>query len=160
MHIKKVNKSRNLYRSENTTTRHHSNNPGGEYRWERNKKRASDEDLPLRASMHGKQHRGRDYSPLFNFLLSKIGQRWDVLFSEAVKRLDRSDPIFWMVAQHEHQQRDIVCCGDFSFYPGLFIDARGLLQQVNPQITAEDLPVTCRCCTHTFIGVPVPWRGA
>ncbi len=107
------------------------------------KKRTSNEDSPLRESMHGKQHRGRDYSPLFHFLLSKIGQRWDAVFSETVRRLDQTDPIFWMVAKHEHQQRDIVCCGDLSFYSGLFIDEQGLLQQVNPQVTAEDLPVTC-----------------
>ena len=80
--------------------------------------------------MHGKQHRGQDYSPLFPFLLCKIGQRWNVVFSEAVKRLDRLEPMFWMVAQHIHQQRDILCCGDLSFYPDLFIYDQGLLQQV------------------------------
>jgi hypothetical protein len=41
--------------------------------------------------MHGKQHRGRVYSPLFNFLLSKIGQCWDAMFSESVKSLDQAE---------------------------------------------------------------------
>jgi len=60
--------------------------------------------LPQRESMHGRQQRGLDYTPLFFFLLSKIGQHWDEVYSEAISRLDRPDPIFWMVAQHEHQQ--------------------------------------------------------
>jgi len=41
----RLKKSRQLYRSVNTTTRHHSNNPGLEYRWERNRKKFGDELL-------------------------------------------------------------------------------------------------------------------
>lgn len=153
------NKSRKLYRSVNTTTRHHSNNPGGEYRWERNRKKAEDELLPARESMRGRQYRGRDYTPLFHFLLGKIGQPWDETFSEVSRRLDTTEPVFWLVALHEHQERDLVRIGDASYYPGLFVDGDGVLQQVNPDITERDVTVFCRCCTHTFVGVPVPWQG-
>lgn len=158
MRIHHENSTKKLYRRVNTTTRHHSYNPGAEYRLERNNKKGPDENLPQRESMHGKKQRGLDYSPLFHFLLGKIGQRWDEVYSEAKKRLDKDDPIFWMVARHEFQQKDYFSAGDSSFYPGLFIDEQGLLQQVDPSITADDIYVGCRCCTHTFIGVPVLWR--
>lgn len=108
--------------------------------------------------MHSGQKRGRDYTPLFYFLLKQIGKRWDDVFSEVCGRLDTTEPVFWLVALHEPQQRDLVCIGDSSFYPGLFVDENGILQQVNPSISAKDVKVTCRCCTHTFIGEPVPWR--
>lgn len=158
MRIHNESRPGKLYRRVNTTTRHRSYNPGAEYRWERNKKSPANDDLPQRASMHGNQQRGLDYTPLFHFLLGKVGKEWNDIYSEAKSRLDKPDPIFWMVAKFEHQKRDYVCCGDFSFYPGLYIDTQGILQQVNPDISAEDIPVTCRCCTHTFIGVPVPWQ--
>lgn len=145
-----------LYRGVNTTTRHWSNNPGAEYRWERHKHKMVNENQPLRQSMHGKQSRGLDYAPLFQFLLGKVGQVWDEVFSEAVRRLDKPDPIFWMVALHEHERRDYVCCGESRFYHGLYIDAEGILQKVNPALSARDIPVTCHCCTHTFNGEVVP----
>lgn len=47
---------------------------GGKYRWERHSKQADDEQLPLRESMHGRIQHGMDYTPLFQFLLSKVGQ--------------------------------------------------------------------------------------
>ncbi|MGE0969215.1 hypothetical protein ACQFN5_04085 [Klebsiella sp. WOUb02] len=152
-----LNKSRKLYRSDNTTTRHCSTNPGAEYRWERNRKRVGDDLLPKRETMHGRQKRGRDYTPLFNFLIKQIGNPWDDIFSEVCGRLDTTVPVFWLVALHEHQQRDLVRIGDSSFYPGLFVDGNGILQQVNPSITGKDVKVTCRCCTLTYIGEPVPW---
>lgn len=150
-----ISNTQKLYRSVNTTTRHHSNNPGAEYRGKRNAKKLSNELLPQRESMHGKQNRGRDYTPLFHFLLKQIGQPWDEVFSKASARLDTTEPVFWLVALHEHQRRDLVCIDESSFYPGLFVDENGRLQQVNPAITGKDVEVTCRCCTLTFIGVPV-----
>ncbi|MFT2688653.1 hypothetical protein ACMWDS_23905, partial [Klebsiella pneumoniae] len=59
---------------------------------------------------------------------------------------------------HEHQKRDLVRIGDSSFYPGLFVDGNGILQQVNPSIMGKDVKVTCRCCTHTYMGEPVPGK--
>ena len=58
--------------------------------------------------MHGKQQRGLDYTPLFKFLLKKVGSNWDDVYSEAVSRLDRPDPIFWLVAINENQKKDYV----------------------------------------------------
>jgi len=83
-----------LYRRVNTTTRYDSNNPGAEYRWERNRKKMEDDLLPKLGSMHSRQKRGRDYTPLFHFLINRIGQPWDTTFSEACGRLDTTEPVF------------------------------------------------------------------
>lgn len=104
MRTHKLNKSRKLYRSDNTTTRHYSINPGGEYRWGRNRKKAEDELLAKRETMHGRQKRGRDYTPLFYFLVKQIGQPWDKVFSEVCGRLDTTEPVFWLVALHERKR--------------------------------------------------------
>lgn len=158
MRTQRPNKSRKLYRSVNTTTRHHSNNPGAEYRWKRNSKKTEDELLAKRETMHSGQRRGRDYTPLFYFLIKNIGRPWDKVFSEVCRRLDSTEPVFWLVALHEHQKRDLVRIDESSFYPGLFVDENGILQQVNPSVTENDVEVTCRCCTHTYMGKPVPWK--
>lgn len=81
----------------------------------RNRKKAEDELLAKRETMHGRQKRGRDYTPLFYFLVKQIGQPWDKVFSEVCGRLDTTEPVFWLVALHEHQKRDLVRIGDSSF---------------------------------------------
>ena len=155
MRMHRTGRPKMLYREVNTTTRHRSNHPGGEYRWERHSHKRIDEHAPLRVSMHGRAQRGRDYAPLFMFLLSKVGQCWDAVYSEAVRRLDKPEPIFWLVAMHEDEKREIVCCDESSYYHGLYVDEAGKLQKVNPAIDASDVTVHCRCCTHTFNGVPL-----
>lgn len=89
-----LNKSRKLYRSVNTTTRHRSNNPGAEYRWERNRKKVGDELQVKRETMHGKQKHGRDYTPLFYFQIKHIGKSWGEIFSEVCGRIDTTEPVF------------------------------------------------------------------
>ncbi|MGP0846086.1 hypothetical protein, partial [Serratia sp. CY83965] len=120
-----------LYRRESVT----SKGPiasGGEYRWGRHGKQADDEQLPLRESMHGRIQHGMDYTPLFQFLLSKVGHPWNEVHSEAVSRLDKPAPIFYLVALHRKNWRSYVCCGESSYYSGLCVDERGILQKVNP----------------------------
>ncbi len=159
MRTHRLNKPRKLYRSVNTTTLHRSNNPGAKYRWERHRKKVGDELLAKRETMHSGQKRGRDYTPLFYFLIKHIGKPWDEIFSEVCPRLDTTEPVFWLVALHEHQKRDLVCIDESSFYPGLFVDENGVLQQVNPSLTGKDVKVTCCCCTFTYMGEPVPRMG-
>jgi hypothetical protein len=65
-------KKKKLYRRESVTSRD-SIASGGEYRWGRHSKQADDEHLPLRESMHGRIKHGMDYTPLFQFLLGKVG---------------------------------------------------------------------------------------
>jgi hypothetical protein len=115
-----------LYRRVNTKTRGIHHNSGGDYRYERNSKQTEHSDVD-RQSMHGKVKRGLDYTPLFRFLLSKVGLAWDRVYSEAVARLDKPDPIFWLVALHPNDQQDTVRIGESSYFSGLYVDESGLL---------------------------------
>ncbi|MGH1416484.1 MAG: hypothetical protein ACRBB0_23540 [Pelagimonas sp.] len=107
-------------------------------------------------SMHSGQRHGLDYTPLFRFLLSRVGQDWDPVFSEAVSRLDRPEPIFWLVAEQDNDRRDVVRLGESSYYSGLYVDAGGILNIVDPTITSERIQPQCPCCTHSFNGKVVP----
>lgn len=157
MRIQRSNQPKKLYRKVNTTTWGQvQNDQGGEYRWLRHKKNIADDNLPMREGMHGRLERGRDYTPLYKFLLSKVGQRWVEVHKEAVSRLDSARPIFFMVRLHRKEWSSYVRCGESSYYSGLCVDADGLLQKINPEFTAEDIPVRCHCCTHTFNGEVIP----
>jgi len=140
-----------LFRKVNTTAHRPNAHSREEYRTERNTKSVIESDA-MRLSMHSKAHRGRSYAPLFKFLLSKVGQSWAEVHSEAVSRLDREEPIFWMVALRESDCKDYVRVGESSFYSGLYVDQQGLLQRVNPLIGPSSLTPGCKCCTHTFNG--------
>lgn len=146
-----ITRKKPLYRKVNTRTHGVRHRTGGDYRHERNAKAPT--IRTARGSMHGKERRGRDYTPLFRFLLSKVGEPWDEVHREAVARLDRSDPIFWLVALREDERREVVRVGESTYYSGLFVDDAGILRKVTPDLTAEDLTPSCACCTHTFNGV-------
>lgn len=106
------------------------------------------------AGPHAGRRRGLDYTPLFRFLLSRIGENWDEVYGEAVSRLDRPDPIFWMVARTDDEKRPFVGIGESSYYSGLFVDAGNRLALVDPHLRVEQMEPSCACCTHTFNGVP------
>lgn len=144
-----------LYRSVNTRTHGVRHGSCRAYRHERHSK-SEKNTLSTRGSMHSHQRHGFDYTPLFRFLLSKVGQPWDKVFSEANARLDRPEPVFWMVALHEVDKDEYVAIGESTYYSGLFVDAAGLLQKVNPLLTPEQMTPFCSCCTHTFNGVVFP----
>ncbi|WP_248731577.1 hypothetical protein [Pseudomonas sp. MWU13-2517] len=141
-----------LYRSVNTRTHGVCHGSYCAYRYERHTKSGKDK-LSKRGSMHSHQRHGLDYTPLFRFLLSKVGQPWDQVFSEAKARLDRPEPIFWMVALHESDKQDYVRTDENSYYSGLWVDEAGLLQKVNPQLTPEQMEPFYDGYTHTFNGV-------
>ena len=129
----------------------------GHYRHQRHTKTEIQNDAP-RGSMHGTRRHGFDYTPLFRFLLSRVGGQWDEVFSEAVARLDRPEPVFWMVALHESERKEQVCLGESSYFSGLYVDDQGCLRIVNPELTAERMTPYCQCCTHTFNGIPFGQR--
>jgi hypothetical protein len=104
--------------------------------------------------MHGRKRRGLDYTPLFRFLLSKVGSDWSDVFSEAAARLDRVEPIYWVVARADHERQDCVRVDESTYVSGLYVDENGLLQKVNPHLGVDSLYPRCKCCTHTFNGVP------
>lgn len=140
-----------LYRKVNTRAKGVRHDYGGDFRHVRKVKDETREQLL--GSMHGKKQRGLDYTPLFKFLLSKVGSDWDDVFSEAVSRIDRKEPIFWLVAQTDDKKRDKVCYGGSSYFSGLYVDEDNILQLVDPDLKAEDLAPDCTCCTHTLNGV-------
>lgn len=135
---------------------------GGNYAADRNGKAeaAAIAGGVTRATMGPKVHRGLDYTPLYRFLLSKVGEDWDAVYSEAIARLDRPDPVFYMVARLPEDREAFVWLGESSRYSGLYVDENNRLQKVAPELTADDLEPTCRCCTHTFNGQRLtrPWR--
>ncbi|MEZ4371484.1 MAG: hypothetical protein R3B07_11695 [Polyangiaceae bacterium] len=144
-----------LYRKVNTRARGVHHGFGGDFREQRAKTKSSD---ARRGSMGGSARRGLDYTPLFRFLLSKVGGEWEGIFREAKSRLDRSEPIFWLVALEESAREPYVCVGESSYFSGLFVDEQGLLQRVDPSLGPESLEPSCACCTHTFNGVPFTRR--
>ena len=142
-----------LFRKVNTTARGVHHNFGGDFRHERNSKSEVRSEA-MRSSMHGKQQRGLDYTPLFKFLLSRIGADWSSVHREAVSRLDKPEPIFWLVALREHDKKDFVRVGEASYFSGLYVNEQGLLVAVNPNLGPDRMAPLCRCCTYTFNGKP------
>ncbi len=139
-----------LYRKVNTKARGVHHNKGSDFKYVRNKKQETLEQV--KGTMFGKKERGLDYTPLFRFLLSKVGRNWDEVFSEAKSRLDKTDPIFWIVALQESDKKEYVGVGESSYFSGMYIDEDNLLQLVNPDLKAADLKPFCSCCTHTLNG--------
>ncbi|OYU38219.1 MAG: hypothetical protein CFE33_16740 [Pseudorhodobacter sp. PARRP1] len=139
-----------LYRRVNTRT-HGVHHGGGEARWARNTK-ATKTSEAVRGSMHPGHRHGLDYTPLYRFLLSKVGQDWDAVHAEAVARLDRPDPIFEMVALRKEDEQDYIRCGESSYFSGLRVNAANQLEKVAPDLTVDDMMPFCACCTHTFNG--------
>jgi len=139
-----------LYRKVNTRARGVRHNFGSDFKYSRNKKRETAEQT--KGSMHGKQERGLDYTPLFKFLLSKVGEKWDDVYSEANSRLDKTAPIFWMVALDENQREEYVRVGESSYFSGMYVDDESTLQLTNPELKAKDMIPFCDCCTHTLNG--------
>lgn len=142
-----------LFRKVNTLARGVHHRFGGDFSDTRNTK-AQRELEGNHQSMHGRKQRGLDYTPLFRFLLSKVGCEWDTVYSQAVSRLDRPDPIFWLVARSPHERREYVRVGESTYFSGLYVDEQGVLRKVNPELHVEHLYPFCSCCTHTFNGKP------
>lgn len=139
-----------LYRKVNTKAEGVCHNFGGDFKDARNNKKESLQQA--KGTMFAKQKRGLDYTPLYKFLLSKVGKNWNEIFSEAKARIDKEEPIFRMVALHEKDKRDYIRLGESTYFSGLFVDKDGVLQKVNPHLKASDMKPFCTCCTHTFNG--------
>jgi len=140
-----------LYRKVNTKARGVHHDFGRDFKNSRNKKRETPEQT--QGKMFGKKERGLDYTPLFRFLQSKVGTEWDNVFSEAKSRLDKTEPIFWIVAINENEKEEYVRVGESTYFSGLYVDKNGILQMTNPTLKPGDLTPLCDCCTHTLNGV-------
>lgn len=139
-----------LYRKVNTRARGVDHDFGGDFKSLRNSKKESFEQS--KGSMHGKKERGLDYTPLFRFLLSKVGNNWEEVFNEAHSRLDKVAPIYWLVALNESDKEEYVRVGESSYFSGMYVDEGGKLQLTNPNLKPKDLIPFCNCCTHTLNG--------
>lgn len=89
--------------------------------------------------MHSGQRHGFDYTPLFRFLLSKVGENWADVHSEAVARLDREEPIAWMVAASYSEGSPFFQAGESSYFSGLYVDEHNILAVVDPGLTADTM---------------------
>jgi hypothetical protein len=139
-----------LFRKVNTKTFNVHHNYGGDFKNTRNSKKETLEQT--KGKMFGKKERGLDYTPLYRFLLSKVGNNWNEVFSEAKSRLDKAEPIFGMVALKDDEKEDFVRIGESSYFSGLYVDEDNILQLSNPNLKAKDMKPFCTCCTHTFNG--------
>ena len=138
-----------LYRKYNKLARgFHRNTPGGEFRHQRNTKELKNFEGTQMSI--GRTREGYDYTPLFKFLLSRVGRNWDTIFSEAVSRLDKQEPIFYLVdLQFKQGDYGVVRIGESSYYSKLTVQD-DLLIIADPDATAP--AKLCTCCTHAFNG--------
>ncbi len=140
-----------LYRKVNRRTHGLPPGHGGKSKWTRNTKAERCSEA-TRGGMHPGLRHGRDYTPLFRFLLSKVGSDWTEVHREAVARLDSADPIFWMVALTEGERKAVFRSGESSYFSGLYVDENNTLAIVDPGQSIDDMYPSCPCCTHTFNG--------
>ena len=138
-----------LYRKVNTRARGVRHGTGGDYRHVR----GSSGEASGRGTMHAGARRGRDYTPLFRFLLARVGEPWDAVFGEAAARLDTTEPVFWIVARSAIERQETVRVGESTYVSGLFVDDDSILRRVAPGLRPEHLTPSCTCCTHTLDGV-------
>lgn len=151
---------KSLYRSVNTRTHGVRHGSGAKSKWERNTK-ATTKNKSARQSMHSGQQHGFDYTPLFKFLLSRVGENWGEVHSEAVSRLDRKEPIDWMVASDLSEGSPFFRAGESSYFSGLYVDNNNVLAVVDPELTPDTMQPFCACCTHTLNGIRLlnPYAG-
>ena len=133
---------------------------GPEFRWQRNSKAEKKNKSISRGMAKDRQH-GLDYTPLYQFLLSKVGADWDDVYREAVSRLpndshrDRDEPIYRIVARLPKDKRDYVWVDENTAFSGLYVDDENRLVKVAPDFGVEGVEPWCPCHTHTFNGAIV-----
>jgi hypothetical protein len=151
-----------LYRKDNKLANHYEGDKGSDYRHDRHSKKTkvfleSGSFLSIK-----KRNKGMDYTPLYKFLLSKVGCNWDEVHSEAVSRLDKQDPIWYMVKLDvnpvimggKSYPSSVVWMGDTSQYSALTVNEDRILVKIDEN--AKPYPPSCSCCTFTFNGVVIP----
>jgi len=143
-----------LFRKVNSTARGSHHNSGGDAKRNRHTKKG------MKKSMHGLDHHGLDFTPLYRFLLSKVGEDFNEVYSEVIGRLgsvslsDKEESIFWLIAKDENEvvEHGYRRVGESSYFSQLLIDDNGKLQIAKPEVTNETLFPDCDCCTWTFNG--------
>ena len=141
-----------LYRKENTRVRNawRFHDVGSDAKYDRHTKTG------MKKNMKKNVERGLDYTPLYNYLLSMVGHDWNEVYSFAIARLDKAEPIGHMVIDKydlSHTE-GTVRIGESSYYSALYVDENNILQKLKPELKNEDLYPSCPCCMHTFNGKP------
>lgn len=135
--------------NKNSLSSHYNVRKGGDFRHTRNTKKQKEFEGSHQSMKAGQF--GYCYKPLFKFLLSKVGQKWDEVYAEAKSRLLSDEPIFWMVETNPVEIEKynnpsdnpyniidgVFRSGEDSNYSTLIIDSDGILQLQNPEMTAE-----------------------
>ncbi len=105
---------------------------GGEYKWKRAKIK-KDPDIyhvPMRSVKCG-----RDYTPLYRFLMSKEGYNFDEVYSEAVSRVDNKMRIFDIIKTAS--AFPVVRIGDGTYYHTMYIDKDKILKFVDKSFSIQ-----------------------
>ena len=63
-----------------------------------------------------------------------------------------------MVSKSLDSANDYILVGESTYFSGLYIDEIGILRIVNPELDENSLKPFCKCCTHTFNGIPFTRR--
>lgn len=103
------------------------------------------------STCHGGE-KGWDYTPLFRYLISKVGCKWDEVYSEIISRLNNLEPIWYIVRPDNSEKNSYTRVGESTYFSTLYVDEEGLLQVVDKNINHTTLEPNCSCCTHTFNG--------
>lgn len=140
-----------LYRKVNTKARGVWHHKGLDAKHTRNTKDG------LTKKMKQNVQRGLDHTPLYKFLLSKVGKPWVDTLKEAQSRLDKDEPIYSMVILGDDLSKiGDTTSGFFNYenskFSTLIVDENGLLQKMKPELKNEDFYPSCSCCTFTFNG--------
>ena len=152
----KRDKKEPLFRKENKSSlyTHYYVKKGGDFRHERHTKEMKNFEGTHKSMKSGKFD--YDYTPLFRFLQSKVGKKWDNVYSEAVSRLNDTKPIFWLVKLHESNNiieefsfPAIARIGQNSCWHTLTVDENGILVYIDKTAT---ITPSCSCCTMALDG--------
>lgn len=142
----KHDKQEKLYRKVNTTARGVHHHKGGDAKYDRNTKKG------ISAKMKNNDRRGLDFTPLYRYLQSKVGQNFDIVYSAAVKRLDNDEAIWYIV---DNEKKSEYMYNEKAIFSKLYVDENNILQFINPNLKNEDFAPSCPCCTTTFNGKPL-----
>ena len=89
-----------------------------------------------RISIIGTVWTTRPCSNCFSRALATIGQR---SMAKPFARLNRSEPIFWLVASCDAEKQPFVRIGGNSFYSGLYVDENTRLSLVDPDLRVKHM---------------------
>lgn len=127
-------------------------------RWTRHSKNGITPKMKRRINYH------LDYTPLFKFLLSKEGEKWEDVWRDCQKRVDTVEPVLWMVQnillnglpkydKSPEEYDKSFGYGEGSYFSTMYVDENGILQVVDKNYKEPTSLEYCRCCGETFNGL-------